>query len=178
MLPGPAGALSRGSREAFAVAAGDEIWRTARSRLARHHPQELRLHASHRRPRLRRTGKRPDGKPFYEPNDAQKLLCKHAVELGIEMVPVQAMVYVPEHDEYFSEDQVPEGATVADISGPELQDILNQGEDIPGWFTFPEVARQIRRSTASPRQGLAIFITGLSGAGKSTVANCSCRQAP
>jgi sulfate adenylyltransferase len=112
------------------------------------------------------------GRPFYEPCDAQKLLCKHAFELGVQMVPVQTMVYVPEHGEYFPEHEVPAGATVANISGAELQNILNMGDDIPEWFTFPEVARQLRRTyRPRPEQGLAIFMTGLSGSGKSTIAN-------
>jgi sulfate adenylyltransferase len=48
----------------------------------------------------------------------------------------------------------------------------NQGEKIPGWFTFPEIAAELRR-THKPRleQGFALFFTGLSGAGKSTIAN-------
>lgn len=117
-------------------------------------------------------GNDADGEPFYEPYEAQKLLCKHAFELGVEMVPVQTMVYVPEHDEYFSEDAAPAGAKVAVISASELQNILNRGDNIPEWFTFPEVARQLRRTyRPRPKQGLAIFMTGLSGSGKSTIAN-------
>jgi sulfate adenylyltransferase len=48
----------------------------------------------------------------------------------------------------------------------------NQGEKIPGWFTFPEIAAELRR-THKPRleQGFTLFFTGLSGAGKSTIAN-------
>jgi sulfate adenylyltransferase len=45
------------------------------------------------------------------------------------------------------------------------------GSDIPHWFTFPEVATELRR-THPPRnrQGFTVFFTGLSGAGKSTIA--------
>src|SRR6202035_1437908 len=40
------------------------------------------------------------------------------------------------------------------------------------WFTFPEVAKELRR-THPPRhqQGFTMFLTGLSGAGKSTIAS-------
>ena len=43
---------------------------------------------------------------------------------------------------------------------------------MPEWFTYPEVATELR-NTYKPRheQGLTIFFTGLSGAGKSTIAN-------
>jgi sulfate adenylyltransferase len=49
---------------------------------------------------------------------------------------------------------------------------LNDGREIPGWFTFPEISRELRR-TFPPRhkQGMTVFFTGLSGAGKSTIAN-------
>ena len=49
---------------------------------------------------------------------------------------------------------------------------LNEGHDIPTWFTFPEITQELRR-THPPRykQGFTVFFTGLSGAGKSTIAN-------
>ncbi len=49
---------------------------------------------------------------------------------------------------------------------------LAQGREIPEWFTFPEVAKELRRSHP-PRhqQGFTVFFTGLSGSGKSTIAN-------
>ncbi len=59
-----------------------------------------------------------------------------------------------------------------DISGTELRRRLAEGRDIPAWFTFPEVATELRRSYP-PRshQGFTVFFTGLSGAGKSTIAS-------
>jgi len=49
---------------------------------------------------------------------------------------------------------------------------LADGRDIPKWFTFPEVARELIRSYPPRRnQGLTVFFTGLSGSGKSTIAN-------
>jgi sulfate adenylyltransferase len=53
-----------------------------------------------------------------------------------------------------------------------LRDRLNQGRDIPEWFTYPEVARELRRSyPPRAKQGFTVFFTGLSGSGKSTIAN-------
>ncbi|MCZ6917192.1 MAG: adenylyl-sulfate kinase, partial [Gemmatimonadetes bacterium] len=43
--------------------------------------------------------------------------------------------------------------------------------EIPEWFTFPEVAVELRRSHPSrDKQGFTVFFTGLSGSGKSTIA--------
>jgi len=69
-------------------------------------------------------------------------------------------------------DQIAEGTRTLSLSGTELRERLSTGREIPEWFTFPEVAEELRR-THPPRhrQGLTVFFTGLSGAGKSTVAN-------
>ncbi|HVI80859.1 MAG TPA: adenylyl-sulfate kinase, partial [Candidatus Acidoferrum sp.] len=67
---------------------------------------------------------------------------------------------------------VPTGARVLNISGTELRDRLNAGRDIPAWFTYPEVVRELRRSfPPRHKQGFTVFFTGLSGSGKSTIAN-------
>jgi sulfate adenylyltransferase len=112
------------------------------------------------------------GEPFYGPYDAQELLRSFQEELGVEMVPFQMMVYVEDKDQYFPVDQVPEGARTLNISGTELRARLQQGKDIPSWFTFPEVAQELRRSyPPRAKQGFTVFFTGLSGSGKSTIAN-------
>jgi sulfate adenylyltransferase len=112
------------------------------------------------------------GKPFYGPYDAQELLRSHEQELGVQMVPFQMMVYVEDKDAYFPVDEVPEGARTLNISGTELRQRLAQGRDIPSWFTFPEVAAELRRSyPPRSQQGFTVFFTGLSGSGKSTIAN-------
>ena len=112
------------------------------------------------------------GRPFYGPYDAQKLLTAHQEELGIAMVPFRMVVYVEDRDAYYPVDEVPEGTRTLDISGTELRQRLARGSELPEWFTFPEVARELRR-THPPRakQGFTVFFTGLSGSGKSTVAN-------
>ena len=67
---------------------------------------------------------------------------------------------------------MPKGAKVLDISGTELRERLNEGRDIPAWFTYPEVVKELRRSyPPRHKQGVTIFFTGLSGSGKSTIAN-------
>lgn len=117
-------------------------------------------------------GQDSSGKPFYGPYDAQKLLGQHQSELSLRMLPFNTMVYVEDLATYVPEDQVPQNARALNISGTELRRRLAEGREIPEWFTFPEVARELRRShPPRHRQGFTVLFTGLSGAGKSTVAN-------
>jgi sulfate adenylyltransferase len=112
------------------------------------------------------------GRPFYGPYDAQELLAKHQDELGVTMVPFRNMVYVPDLDAYAPEDEVPRGSRALSISGTELRARLADGRDLPEWFTFSEVAEELRRShPPRSRQGFTVLFTGLSGSGKSTIAN-------
>jgi sulfate adenylyltransferase len=82
------------------------------------------------------------------------------------------MVYLEDQDRFVPEDEVPAGSKVLNISGTDLRNRLAEGREIPSWFTYPEVATELRR-TFPPRhrQGFTVFFTGLSGAGKSTIAN-------
>ncbi len=117
-------------------------------------------------------GKDTDGKPFYGPYEAQELFTKHEEEIGVKQVPFQMMVYLEDKDKYFPADEVPKDARVLDLSGTELRNRLNEGRDIPAWFTYPEVGTELRRSfPPRHKQGLTIFFSGLSGSGKSTIAN-------
>jgi sulfate adenylyltransferase len=117
-------------------------------------------------------GKDSSGKPFYGPYDAQELLRSHEEELEIRMVPFRNMVYVKNLDRYFPDDEVPAGAEVLELSGTEVRNRLMSGAEIPSWFSFPAVVEELR-ATHPPRsaQGFTVFFTGLSGSGKSTIAN-------
>jgi sulfate adenylyltransferase len=116
-------------------------------------------------------GKDPDGKPFYGPYEAQELVARFESEIGIRMVPFQEMVYVRSRAQYLPHNEVQPGEEVLDISGTELRRRLQQGLEIPDWFSYEDVVSELRR-TYPPRngQGITLFFTGLSGAGKSTIA--------
>ncbi len=117
-------------------------------------------------------GKNSAGKDFYGPYDAQTLFTQYESEIGVKMVDFKHMVYVQQRDQYYPANEVPEGCTVLDISGTELRRRLREGLDIPEWFSFPEVVTQLRKtSPARDKQGFTVFFTGLSGSGKSTIAN-------
>jgi sulfate adenylyltransferase len=117
-------------------------------------------------------GNDSNNKPFYDPYGAQNLLEKYQDEVGVKMVPFKMMVYLEDKDTYVPEDEVPKGSRVLNISGTELRNRLAEGRDIPTWFTYPQVVTELRR-TYPPRhrQGFTVFFTGLSGSGKSTIAN-------
>ena len=63
------------------------------------------------------------------------------------------------------------GAEQGELTDSELGARLDSGAEVPGWFAPPSVIRELRRARP-PRaeRGLAIFFTGLSGSGKSTIA--------
>jgi sulfate adenylyltransferase len=117
-------------------------------------------------------GNDAQGKPFYGPYDAQELFKKHATEMGVAQVPFQMMVYLEDQDRYVPDNEVPPGSRVLNLSGTEQRRRLNEGSEIPSWFTYPEVVQELRRSfPPRQQQGVTIFFTGLSGSGKSTIAN-------
>jgi sulfate adenylyltransferase len=88
------------------------------------------------------------------------------------MVPFRELVYLPDQERYEEVSRIPSGTRTASISGTQVREqYLNQGRTLPPWFTRPEVA-EILAETYPPRhrQGVCIWFTGLSGAGKSTTA--------
>ncbi len=117
-------------------------------------------------------GKNSHGKDFYGPYDAQDLFRTYQAEIGVEMVDFKHMVYVQERAQYEAADEVEDGVTVLNISGTELRRRLAEGLEIPEWFSFLEVVNELRRSKPPrSKQGFTVFFTGLSGSGKSTIAN-------
>ena len=113
-----------------------------------------------------------NGKPFYGPYDAQDLLIKYQNEIGIEMIKFKFMIFIPKEKKYKPIDEVKEGQNYKTISGTELRNMLDKGEKIPDWFTYPEVAKELESSNPPlTKRGFTIFFTGLSGSGKSTLAN-------
>lgn len=117
-------------------------------------------------------GKDSTGTPFYGPYDAQNLVTKHEDEIGVKVVPFSEMLYLPDEDRYEETNKIPDGTRTASISGTQVrEDYLGKGRLLPAWFTRPETA-EILAEAYPPRhrQGLCIWLTGLSGSGKSTTA--------
>lgn len=116
-------------------------------------------------------GKDGNGKDFYGPYDAHELVRAYEDEIGITPFLSPVIAYVEEEDRYLAEDEVKPHHTVRNISGTEVRRMLRAGEELPGWFSFPETIHELKRGIAREgRQGFTLFFTGLSGAGKSTIA--------
>ena len=119
-------------------------------------------------------GKNSAGDDFYGPYEAQDLFRDHQEEMGIEMVDFKHMVFVQDRAQYEPADEIEDkdDVTILNISGTELRRRLQEGIEIPEWFSFPAVVEELRK-TRPPRaeQGFTVFLTGFSGSGKSTIAN-------
>jgi sulfate adenylyltransferase len=112
------------------------------------------------------------GRPFYGPYDAQELAKKYSDEIGVGVLTFGEMVYLPQENRYEESTRIPNGVQVTTLSGTQVRtDYLNRGVQLPEWFTRPEVANILSESyPPRHRQGVCLWFTGLSGAGKSTTA--------
>ena len=116
-------------------------------------------------------GKGSDGKDFYGPYEARDLAMKFADEIGITIVPSEELAYSKTRGEYVTADDIREDDEIENISGTEFRRRLREGEDIPEWFSFKESIDILRESVKrDTRPGVAVFFTGLSCSGKSTLA--------
>lgn len=108
-------------------------------------------------------------RPFYGTYDAQHLLEQFGEELGVKLVRFEELVYSAESDSYVESSSTTNGKT---LSGTEVREqYLDQGRELPEWFTRPEVAQILKEAyPLRHRQGVCVWFTGLSGAGKTTTA--------
>jgi sulfate adenylyltransferase len=112
------------------------------------------------------------GKPFYGPYDAQELVERFHDDVGVGVVPFSEFVYLPDAGRYDEVSRISPWGRAVSISGTYVrEEFLNKGKVLPDWFTRPEVA-EILAESYPPRhqQGVCIWLTGLSAAGKSTTA--------
>ena len=114
--------------------------------------------------------KKKDGSSFFGPYHAQELVTKHSDKIGIKLIKFKMISYIKNLDKYLPADEIKEGMEVMNISGTKQREMLRNGEPIPEWFTFPEIANELRKSI-SYKKGLCIYLVGLSGSGKTTIAN-------
>jgi sulfate adenylyltransferase len=117
-------------------------------------------------------GVREGGARFYTAGAAQELATRYQDELGIRIVPMQEMRYVPDDGRFLSVKQIErESKKGVLFSERELYEHLAHNKPIPAWFSYPEVIDELRK-VRPPRskQGVTLFFTGLSGSGKSTLA--------
>ena len=115
------------------------------------------------------SSKTKEGNPFYGPYDAHDLLASVEDRLTIKVIKSVLIVHVNETNTYLPIDEVPKNLTTSSLSGTELRRRLRSNEPIPAWFTMPEIAHELQLS--EQRNGTCYYLVGLSGAGKSTIAN-------
>ena len=118
-------------------------------------------------------GKDSNDKPFYGPYEAQEMVQRYQDETGVTGIFFNELVYIEKEDKYVARENAPADAEAKFISGTQVrEEYLNKGKELPGWFTREETA-EILRDSYPPlfKQGLCIWFTGLSGSGKSTIAN-------
>lgn len=96
-----------------------------------------------------------------------------AREAGIELIDLPRFVrdgalgaYLPIVDAAAEDALAERGRDTAEVIRR-----VRTGTEVPDWLSFPEVIEELRRShPVRGRQGVTVFFTGLSGAGKSTIA--------
>lgn len=109
---------------------------------------------------------------FYSSGAAQELAREYESELGISILAADRLAYSPKARCYVP---VEGGATAEEntvtFGDSDLAARISNEEEVPGWFTYPEVVETLRAVYPPPReQGITLFFTGLSGSGKSTLA--------
>ena len=114
----------------------------------------------------------PDGSgELYPSRAAQDLVREHESELGIAIFPSPRLGYSPRARRYVPVGDGGAEEETAWLDDAELARRISHGEEVPGWFTYPEVLETLRAVYPPPyKQGIALFFTGLSGSGKSTLA--------
>ena len=91
--------------------------------------------------------------------DSQELLRKYQNEIGIQMEPFEFMVYLPHKKVYLTIDKVKNSEAYKTISGSELRSILDRGEEIPKWYTYPDVANELKNQfPQSIKEDLLFFL--------------------
>ena len=112
--------------------------------------------------------KKKDGTSFYAPLEAQQLATLLEAQLGIEIVTSEELNYCEDTNTYMTTTES-KGHTVKQISGTAFRSMLEKDSDVPEWFSYPDVVTTLRKFYQKPK-GLCVYFTGLSGAGKTTLA--------
>jgi sulfate adenylyltransferase len=89
----------------------------------------------------------------------------------IPALPSGDWAYDPRAEVWRPHSLIEAGTEIEDLSADQLGDMLDTGAEIPGWFAPEAVLRELRHARP-PRseRGFVLFLTGLSGSGKSTIA--------
>lgn len=113
-------------------------------------------------------GETASGEPLYGQYQAAEFVMRHEVELGVKIVPFRDLIYEEDHPEHIFTGRA-SGRRFYAI-GPTRQE-PSPAVEIVNWFSYDSVLRELHNShPPRDRQGFTVFFTGLSGSGKSTIA--------
>ncbi len=108
----------------------------------------------------------------HDTGETRNLLVRHAEEIGVALLQTRHHGYESNSKTYVPVGEIATGGNMRTCSDAEFQTHFAEGDDIPDGFMFPEVAEELRRRyPPKVRMGFTVFFTGLSGSGKSTIAN-------
>ncbi len=114
------------------------------------------------------------GKAWYASSDVQKLYRDHEDEIGVRLIPIKEMVYIPKKNCYEESAKIVRGNEnhCVRVAGTRImEESLFNGQPLPEWFTRPEVARILHENNPPKTKcGFCIWLTGLPSSGKSTIA--------
>lgn len=120
--------------------------------------------------------KRKDGKDFFGHYDAQDLLLSVADEIGIKVIISKLIVFAMNKETnekiYTPIDLInTDNYEIKKLSGTEQREMLNNGTELPEWFTFPSIYNELKKEYKPLNErGLCLYFVGLSGSGKTTLA--------
>src|SRR5258708_1583569 len=99
-----------------------------------------------------------------------------AAPVGVGGAPIPVLhsgdwAYGPRTDVWRPLSLIEAGTEIEDLTPDQLADMLDSGAEIPSWFASEAGAAELRHARP-PRseRGCVLFLTGLSGSGKSTIA--------
>jgi sulfate adenylyltransferase len=124
---------------------------------------------------------------FYGPYEAQEIFDRFtSEELGVTPLKFEPTFFCHDCDALASPRTCPHApASRLDLSGSKVRELLRAGRRLPEEFTRPEIAEILREHYAGraaspvPRRthgGFIVWFTGLSGAGKTTLAEALRRR--
>nr|WP_221308774.1 adenylyl-sulfate kinase [Nocardiopsis mwathae] len=97
--------------------------------------------------------------------------CEEHGHAPIPILPAAEWRYDTREELWRRADQVPDDRAETEPGDAEVEEMLALGRELPSWFTPARVATELHRlCPARTRRGLTVFLTGLSGSGKSTIA--------
>jgi len=119
--------------------------------------------------------KTSQGTSFYGSYEAHDMITKFRSDISINIIQSQLLVYSESLKSYTTIAECPD-TNYNCLSGTELRRKLSTRENIPEWFTMPEIAKELQSVYSKRKNGICVYLIGLSGAGKTTISRALCER--